>query len=44
MMTMRMMMTSGDVDDIDSDATLTIDDNIEDVEGQEDEDQSADVG
>ena len=33
-----------DVDDIDSDATLTIDDNIEDVEGQEDEDQSADVG
>ncbi|SVB13653.1 uncharacterized protein METZ01_LOCUS166507, partial [marine metagenome] len=35
---------AGDVDDIDSDATLTIDDIIEDVEGQEDEDQSADVG
>ena len=33
-----------DVDDIDSDATLTVDDNIEDVEGQEDEDQSTDVG
>ena len=35
---------AGDVDDIDSDATLTVDDNIEDVEGQEDEDQSTDVG
>ena len=33
-----------DVDDIDSDATLTIDDIIEDAEGQGDEDQSADVG
>ena len=33
-----------DVDEIDSDATLTIDDIIEDAEGQADEDQSADVG
>ena len=33
-----------DVDDIDSDATLYIDDIIEDAEEQGDEDQSADVG
>jgi len=32
------------VDEIDSDATLTIDSIIEDAEGQADEDQSADVG
>ena len=33
-----------DVGDIDSDATLNIDDIIEDAEGQGDEEQSTDVG